>query len=89
MKIADTPSSLAASEAPSWWGGLMPDPNRECSILVKMSLENRALLHRDAARLGITLQALAERRMLGIADAQPLPNGRIPRAQKEELPLTG
>ncbi len=64
--------------------------DRECSVLVRMSKESRDRLHRDAARLGITIQALAERRLLGISDAQPLPPGRTPqRRQDEELSMTG
>ena len=88
MKIADTPSVVSDIWPLPWWGGLMPAKDRECSILVKMSRENRDRLVQEAAQLGITRQALAERRLLGIT-VEAIPPGRAPRAQTEELPLTG
>ncbi len=82
MKIADTSRVVSDIWPLPWWGGLMPAKDRECSILVKMSRE------KEAAQLGITRQALAERRLLGIT-VEAIPPGRAPRAQTEELPLTG
>ena len=54
-----------------------------------MSVEQRAQLQADAQCLGITVQALLERRVLGIEDASSRHGARPRRTQAERLPLTG
>lgn len=61
---------------------------RETAVLVRMSHERKAALMQEAKDLGITFQALGERKLLGITDAQSRRHGRVPRKQTE-LPLTG
>lgn len=66
------------------------DHDRADAVLIRMSHARKAELKAEAASLGLTLQALAERRLLGIADAQNRKHGRVPRSrQDQELPLTG
>ncbi len=56
-----------------------------------MSVEQREQLHADAHALGISVQALLERRVLGVTDAVTRrAAGPVRKAQdSEELPLTG
>ena len=63
--------------------------DREVSVLFRMSREQRTQLRNDAAALGIPVQALLERRVLGIHDAAARVPGREPRTQQERLPMTG
>lgn len=63
---------------------------RRTSVLFRMDEADKARLVHDARELGITVQALLERRALGHHDAVTNRGGRprhIP--QVEELPLTG
>lgn len=63
--------------------------DRQTSVLFRMSHDQKTQLRRDADALGITVQALLERRVLGNHDAVSRVPGRKPRPQQEELPLTG
>ena len=63
--------------------------DRQTQVLFRMSHAEKAQLRKDADALGITVQALMERRVLGKVDAVGRPPGRKPRPQQEELPLTG
>lgn len=69
----------------------MANPNRETAVLFAMSHADKAALKAEANRLGITVQALLERRCLGRQDAVPLRPGRVPKDRSDErfLPLTG
>lgn len=60
----------------------------QVGIIVRMTPEQREQLKQEAKSLGIPVQALAERRLLGIVDAGPRPLGRVPKHQ-QELPMTG
>lgn len=64
-------------------------PDRQSSVLFRMSFEQRDQLQADARAMGLTVQAFLERRVLGIEDAQSRPGARTQRAQAERLPLTG
>lgn len=64
------------------------DGDRATSVLFRMSHAEKAALRRDADDLGITVQALLERRVLGKSDAVTRHGARPKRAQ-EGLPLTG
>jgi hypothetical protein len=59
--------------------------DRVTGVLFRMSHDEKAQLKTEAKALGITVQALLERRVLGKADAQPRQPGRVPAAQKEAL----
>ena len=63
--------------------------DRQTQVLFRMSHAEKAQLRKDADALGITVQALMERRVLGKVDAVGRPPGSKPRPQQEELPLTG
>ena len=66
--------------------------DRATAVLFRMSHADKATLQRDASELGITVQALLERRALGYADAVTRPPGSRSRRQhrnEDELPLTG
>ena len=65
----------------------MARTDRETSVLFRVSREQKQQLKRDAAALGITVQALLERRALGITDAAPRRPGREPRPQRERLDI--
>lgn len=56
-----------------------------------MSVEQRDQLHADAHSLGISVQALLERRVLGVTDAVTRRATRPSHKTQdsEELPLTG
>ena len=49
--------------------GALTAEDRQTSVVFRMSHDEKAQLKRDAAELGITMQALLERRALGKADA--------------------
>lgn len=70
--------------------GPQPDPegDRATSVLFRMSHADKAGLVRDSKALGISVQALMERRVLGRTDATTRQPGRTPR-REEELPMTG
>lgn len=54
-----------------------------------MSHADKAKIKARAAELGITVQALLERIILGQEEAVTRAPGRVPKVQKEQLPLTG
>lgn len=65
--------------------------DRQKGVLFRMSVEQRDQLHADAHALGISVQALLERRVLGVTDSatrRGVRSGRKSRGD-EELPLTG
>lgn len=63
---------------------------RRTSVLFRMDEADKARLVHDAQEMGITVQALLERRALGRLDAVTNRGGRPRRLpQVEELPLTG
>lgn len=65
--------------------------DRRAAVLVRMSVEKKALLIEEAAEAGISLQVLMERRLLGFEDAENRNPGRVPkdRNQKELFKMTG
>lgn len=81
----------AIAAAPVWCAEAMASPQRETTVLFAMSRADKAALKAEAEALGITMQALFERRLLGRLHATRLPPGRAPRngAGEEQLPLTG
>ena len=69
----------------------MASPHRETAVLFAMSRADKAALKAEAEALGITMQALFERRLLGRSHATRLPPGRPPKTRRgeDQLPLTG
>lgn len=69
----------------------MREADRATALLFRMSHETKAALHREAAELGISVQALFERRMLGQTDAVDRRHSRRQRPSDDQdgLPLTG
>ena len=70
----------------------MRETDRATALLFRMSHEAKAALHREAGELGISVQALFERRMLGQVDAvdrRPGPAAARRRSHQDGLPLTG
>lgn len=62
--------------------------DRQASILFRMSKEEKQRLKSEADELGITVQALLERRALGKYEPQRRRGGRQPKPiNDEELPL--
>ncbi len=59
--------------------------DRQTQVLFRLSHEERAQLHQEARDLGITLQALLERRILGkhVAASERKP-GRKPTSRQQE-----
>lgn len=64
--------------------------DRATAVLFRMSHADKAAIQADAADLGISVQALLERRVLGYEDAVTR-HGARPRRRSEEdqLPMTG
>lgn len=62
--------------------------DRETSILFRLSHAEKAAIRHEAAELGLTVQALMERKLLG-KEGVVRHGGRRPRPQQEMLPLTG
>lgn len=58
--------------------------DRQTQVLLRCSHEEKAQLHKDAEDLGITLQALLERRVLGKHDAIGRAPGRKPKPEQDE-----
>lgn len=69
----------------------MRETDRRAALLFRMSHEAKAALHEEAAGLGISVQALFERRMLGLSDAVDRRPARKHRHNDNQdgLPLTG
>lgn len=65
----------------------MARSDREDSVLFRLSRAQKQHLKHEAAELGISVQALMERRVLGIRDAEPHPPGRQPAMQRERLDI--
>ena len=63
---------------------LTEENDRETSVLFRLSRKQKAQLHAEAKALGIPLQALMERRLLGKHDATRRPPGRTPKAEQPE-----
>lgn len=61
---------------------------RSAAITFRLSEENKAALLDEARGLGISLQALLDRRVLGIENARDLRPGPTVN-NDQELPLTG
>lgn len=59
--------------------------DRQTQVLLRLSHAERAQLHQEARDLGITLQALLERRVLGKhVDAAERKPGRKPKSRQQE-----
>ena len=68
----------------------MRETARATALLFRMSHEAKAALHQEASDLGISVQALFERRMLGLSDAVDRRPPRRRRINNQDgLPLTG
>lgn len=72
----------------------MPEPrakDRKAAILVRMSPEQKAVFVAEAQELGISVQVLMERKLLGKHDAENRAPGRVPkdRNQRELFRMTG
>lgn len=64
--------------------------DRQTSVLFRLSHDERTKLRADAEELGITVQALLERRVLNKYVEGRRHGGRKPKdTQQETLPLTG
>lgn len=79
-------SACLIADIEPWAGGMsgMAAKDRQTSVLFRLSREEKAQLHEEAAGLGITLQALLERRLLGKLDATRRPPGRTPKSERDE-----
>jgi hypothetical protein len=67
--------------------GQLTDADRETSLTLRLSIDERERLKREAAELGLTLQQLFELRMLGGAKPRAVMGRRPKPRQDEELPL--
>ena len=61
---------------------------REALVVIRMSMEEKAMLKAEAACAGLSLQQLFELRVLGVAKPRPR-DGRRPNLPQSELPLAG
>ena len=59
---------------------------REALAVIRMSVEEKAMLKAEAARAGLSLQQLFELRLLGAAKPRPR-DGRRPNGPRPDLPL--
>ncbi len=90
--MSDTPTSSVISTRCAWFAMCMSkltSPDRQSAVLFRLSFEQRDQLRADARAMGITVQALLERRVLGIEDTRSRSGARSHRDQAERLPLTG
>lgn len=93
QQVHDTPSGYPITTVVRWLADRMAaEPragDRATGVLFRMSHEDKAKIKARALELDITVQALLERIILGQERAVTRPPGRIPKMQKEQLPLTG